>query len=345
MSKNLMCDQLVNLVYLRKDLEQECDSVKNKILDERTRKNVAAENDLKEKLPKFYKDLIEKLNEKLDVFKLIAYDLGKDVINFQKKVVATEIIANKQEKVLKKIDKKHSIYEREINEQIHEMREKFLYKLSELNQFRVLYVETENLLQESMEALMDCDKELCNKTKILKQYKCCIKKYKKIKASEAEKEEFENLKVQYEKMLEKSSNLQSIVNCIQDKICKINHEMELTRKIIRRKLRVIKEHDNWSVDHMLERKRSVQADIENSTIKLSREDFLINDLRNNIESLKDNIEVSEFSIKKLGQYLTKLSQNKSSGRRYINLSNEALKAEQKMVLGRDYMGSTFVIKS
>lgn len=340
-----MCDQFVNLIYLRKDLEQKCDTVKNEILDERARKKEIAENDLKEELPKFYKDLIEELNEKLDVLKLIAYDLGKDAMNFQKKIVATEIIANKQEKVLRKIDKKNLIFERAINEKIHEMREKFLYKLSELNQFKVLYVEAENLLQESMEALMDCDKELCSKTRILKQHKCCIKKYSENKVSEAEKEEFENLKIQYEKVLEKSNNLLSIVNCIQEKICKIDHEMELTRKIIRRKFRVIKDHDNWSVDHMLERKRSVQADIENSKIKLSREDFLIKDLRNNIESLKDNIEVSEFSIKKLGQYLMKLSQNKSSGRRYINLSKVALKAEQKMVFGKDYMGSTFVIKN
>jgi hypothetical protein len=296
-------------------------------------------------LPKFYKDLIEKLNEKLDVFKLIAYDLGKDSMELQKKVLVTEGIADKQGKMLKKIDKKNSILEREINETIHEMREKFLYKLSELNQFKGLYIETENLLQESMEELMECDKVLCSKTKILKQYKCCIKKYKQKKVSQAEIEQFENLKVQYEDMLQKSNKLLSIVSCTQEKICKIDHEMELTRKIIRRKLRVIKDHDNWSVDHMLERKKSVEADIEKSSIKLSEEDFVIKDLRNNIEALKDNIELSEFSIKKLGQYVTKLSKNKSSGRRYINLSTVALNAEQKVLLGRDYMGSTFVIKN
>ncbi|XP_070490982.1 myosin heavy chain, clone 203-like [Chironomus tepperi] len=344
MSKNLMCDKLVNLIYLRKDLEQECDNVKDEILDEKARKQEAAENDLQEKLPKFYKDLIEELNEKLDVFKLIAYDLGKDAMEFQNKAIATESLAEKQEKILKKIDRKNSIFERQINEKIHEMREKYLLKLSELNQYKGLYIETENLLQESMEALMDCDKELNSKAKILKQYQCCIKKYKENKASEAEKEALENLKAQYEIMLGKSNNLLSLISCIQEKICKINHESELTRKIIRRKLRVVKDYDNWSVDHMLERKRSVEADIENSRMKLSKEDFVIKELRNNIEALKDNIEISEFSIKKLGQYSTKLSQNKSTGRRYLNLSKIALKAEQKVVLGRDHMGSTIVIK-
>jgi hypothetical protein len=300
-------------------------------------------------MPKIYKDFIEELNEKLDVFKLIAYDLGKNAMELQKKIITAESIAEKQDKVLKKIDLKNSIYEREINEKIHEMRGKFLSKLSELNQYKNLYVESENLLQETIEQLMEVDKELSSKVKILRQYKCCIKKYKENKASEAEKEEFVNLKIQYENWLEKCNGLLSHVSYIQGKICKIDHEMELTRKIIRRKLRVIKNHDNWSLDQMLERKRSIEADIQNSTMNLSQEDFVIKDLRNNIEALKDNIEVSEFSMKKLGQYIGKLSQNKSFGRRYVNLSKAALKAEQKVlekvVLGRDYMGSTFVIKS
>lgn len=345
MSQNLMCDRIAVVIQQNKTLEEECENVKDLINDVRLKKQALVEAEMPLKLPNIYRDFIEELIEKLEVLKLITFDLGKESLDIQSKIEDFERISDTQENLLKNIDTKNCIFEREANEKIHDLRKNYIEKYKELNKFKELYIETENILQETFEKLKSHDKELVEKKKLLAQYKCCIKKLQENVEDENLKIEYEKLKCMYSNIEKKNKNMESILKCIREKICNAGHEIELTMKMFKRYLNIVKEHDCWTSEQMLKRKESLTKNVEKCSLTLSAEDIEIKDLKNRIELINKSVDESTSKLSRLQTLTDSLKQDKLTGRRYINLSKFALKTNKKVVVGRDYMGNTFIVES
>lgn len=335
----------MSLVIQQKETKVKCDELKQEIEEELDEQAEAFRGKKLLQLDNFYLDLTGKLIVKLEILKLFAYDLGKESLDLQTKLLNLEKLSEVQEELLKKIDNKNCIFERETNEKIHEIRKNFIKKYMELIKYKDPYTKTENDLQETMEKIKFLDKQLEDNMQLLAKFVTCIESLRNEQEDPSWKLRYEELKLAYEKWEKKIEQLNYILKCIQEKKCKAQIELELTRKIFRQKLEVVKEHDSLSFDDLLKRRKMLEEQLQEFSSKTTYQDKVIKKLRCNVDVLNRGINQSECSVEKLEKLVESLEEHKAFGRRYLKMSTFAMTPRSDLVIGRDYMGSTFIMES
>jgi chromosome segregation ATPase len=254
-TQNFQCNNFISLLQENQRLcgfygqiEYEVHEEKQRQLDE------AAGNEILTRKTRL-KEFIEQLNEKLALFKLMATDLGRELIALQDEIPNMENATQIQEKRLE--DFKWEIFkmEREVNIRVHEMRENFLKKFNELKDYEENVTENERLSKNLNQKAAEYEQELNAKKMELKIFMCRIERLKTVSNSVPD-EIIEKLQQNHEKLLKKRNKTNMSISCAKENIMKTQTEIDVVRKVIRSTLKVHKHYNEWSVDR--EKKKPLQ---------------------------------------------------------------------------------------
>lgn len=329
------CEKYVSLIPYHKNLKLKCKSLTSAIQDEKDRRKEEREVQFQISLPKLLKELNDNLYEKLELLKMKAFDLVQQSVNVQNSIKALENESTTHQQKINMLNKKIDDVQKSTNLKIHTTRDDFLRKYRELMDFKCRHEDTEKIIDESCKLQISIEKDLNTKRKELRGIMCKIKKQRESMEPNINIQQFNELRNAYEEKVKKLSQLNSTINCIQDKLCQAQHEDEITRRVYRSKLKIIKEHDDWSRQDLIKRKCALEKSLKR--LPIISEDRDIQSLSHEILVMQKRIEISEESIEQLRNTVDEIHGWKRPCVKSMNFSP----AKVTTIIATDYMGSTF----
>lgn len=334
------CDFYSSILPYHKNLKLKCKSLTNAIQDEKQRREEERKIQFQNNMQNFLKEFIEKIREKLELLQLMAFDLGKEYVKSQCSIKLLENESLTHQKMLDKLNTKIDNLKRDSNLRIHETREEFLKNYKKLEEFKTKYEESEKDLNEICKERKSIEENLKCKKKELKEIFCKIKKHRETIPENVDVKEFSSLRNSYEELVIKLTKLNSIVKCTEDKVFKAHREGELIRKVLRSKLKIINEHDEWSREDLMRRKNKLEEKFKVESI----EDSTIQQLSSEISVMEQKVKQSEEVIEELIAVVNKMIGFKRPCTKVAieNVLNQLKSEKKNPVIGTDYIGSTFV---
>lgn len=331
------CEKYLSLIPHHKNLKLKCKSLRSAIQDEKDRKKEEKEIQYKVDLHKFLKKYNDDLNEKLELQKMKAFDLTKEYVTCQSSIKILENESVIQQQKIKMLHKRIDGLQKSTNLQIHKTRDEFLRGYKELTDFKCKFEDNEKLLDENCKFQTSIENDLSCKRKKLKGIMCKIKNIRGSTEPNVDNHLFNELRSDYEEKVKKLSLLNSTINCIQDKLCQAQYEGEITRRVYRSKLKIIKEHDDWSKQDLFQRKCALEKSLNRLPFN-AEEDDKIQSLSHEILVMQKRIEISEKSIEQLRNTVEEIHCWKQPCTKSMK---QFAHAKVTTIIGTDYMGSRF----
>lgn len=346
-----MCNDYVNLLYQRKNLELSCRDKMQKIDIEKIKRADEEKLEAKMKIRLVLREYIEELNAELELMTTMVEDVGSELVESQSQYFDIEKILKAQEKALTKVEHKNQEIERKINDEVLNIRKNFAMKWTELDNARQKFTEAQQGLENFCTIENELELELKARKVELYRVSCCIKSARHSKSAtgnvtEKMLEEICLKQEKYEKICRKASGS---LEYRQQQICRLQQEMEIIRKTAIIKLNVAKLHDNWKTEKLLKRKEKLEAEREELS-DYDESDEVMRDLRVKIKLMGNDVDEAKQTIENLQKLLSDVDEAESSCKKIIKPSTKGQpklirnKSEEKLnyVIARDYLGSTFI---
>lgn len=336
------CDYYSSIAPHNRKLKAKCKRLLAAIQDEQNRRTEKRKEVFRLNLQQFLKDVISKLNEKLELLKTMSFNLGKNFVDCQEQLKSLEDESILHQSKVDFLNNKLDSVEKSTNIQIHNTRQEFLKSYKNLMNTKFQFESMQKELDEQCKEQMRLENELSLKKNQLKETICTIKKLRDAnEPSTVEVSEFDNLRNAYENLSLELAYLNSSINCMHDKMHRVQSESELIRQVFQSKMRIIKEYDEWSREGLMKQKNVLENRINNQGPQTS-DDLRIEKLKQQIVLVQQQIEKSEECMDQLVKAFDEIQVWKrpcwSGASRYKHPP-----LHQKVpVIAVDYMGSTFV---
>ncbi|CAO1423068.1 unnamed protein product [Diamesa hyperborea] len=347
-----LCECYVELLDKCKSLEDSCFALKDQI-DRKTIEEVDEERiDVKLNECNLLKETYKCLAEEAELAKLKMQDLGEHYGRYRCKFMQVSSVQEEQAKKIHDIEQENDEIEQQINGEILKIRQDFVKRWKELDLSRIQYGAINQQLVESCAEQAKLKKEL---RKTLCEQKVIRIELEVLRESESNDVEdlkkFDRLRSYSEDLLSKNSQMESNVDCIKQKICEVQRELDLTREFTTSKLSLTKKYQNWSFQKLLATKDELERDIEKckTNSQVSPQEITINCLSRKVGTVGRDLSEAELVIEKLKLQLTELLNPKScclkKKIKEIDPNKCKLKINDSQIFtvpGRDYHGSTIV---
>ena len=347
------CDWYSNILYERETVEKKClgniEEIESLVIE----KTDKEKREGKLKIPFLLREYIEKLNEKSELLMTMMQDLSREYIQGQSKLLNLEGILIAQKEALEKVESENQELEQTVNEEIKEIREKFIRKWKELDLERQEFENVQKELHESCEKEKKLTNELNKKKLELRKLKCCIKSLQKsMFPQKITMKMFDKLRRKEENFSKRYSNDLSSVQCYQEKLCKIQRELQIVHKVATSKLKMVKKHDEWRVEQLMSRKEDLETMKEKVSETYDDCDNVLKSLKLKISLMEKDVSDAGQTIKTLQAMTSSLLEKESVCRKVIKPSTHGQPKECKKpgnaydkmlaISAVDYMGSKFI---
>lgn len=274
-----ICDWYSNLLYERESVKKCCsENIKEieshiiKTIDEKKLEG-------KLKIRNCLHEYIEKLNEKLDLLMAIMQDLSREYIQGKTDLSNLEQVLAVQKEALEKVESENQRLENAVNRKIEEIRENFITKWKELDPNRQEFEDVHKELRESCKKENDLELELKKKKTDLKRLSCRIKTLRDgLYPQKFTMKMFDKLRRNEKKYMKRYSSDLSSVQCYQQKMCNVQRELEIFRKIAKSKLKMVKLADEWRVEQREAQRKELEALKEESSLMFDNSEKVISSL-------------------------------------------------------------------
>lgn len=302
------CDLYLNLLQEREKVNKCCLNDVNKIDSILIKKIDEEKLEGKLKIRYVLQEFIEVLNEKIEILMAIMQDLSREYVNKQLDYSRLEETLIIQKEALNKVEKENQILETTTNTQIHEIRNDFIGKWKELNATRKNFVDVEKELSDTLQKENSLKSKLISKKEEHKKLMCTLKSQRALLCPvKFTMEMFDKLRRKEEKYLKEYLDVTSCVECYKQNITKIQHELEVVRKIAKKKLNMVKLHDEWRMEQLECRREELEAMKEESSQQSDESDKLIDSLRSKICMMGKQVAEGQATVHKLQEMIESLS--------------------------------------
>jgi hypothetical protein len=351
-SNENLCDDYVNLLHQRKNLELSCREKMRETDDEKIKRFDEEKLQAKMKIRYVLRDYIQELNEKLELLTIIVQDISSELIEKQIEYSNIENVLKIQQKALAAVESENEEIEININTEVSKIRENFISKWSELDRARQNYTEHQQKLEKFCDKQNELEVELIKKKLEHHKILCCIKSIRNScsKTGNVTKKMYEELLQKQEKYLRKCKDVSRSVECYRQKICLLQQEMDIVRKTAIIKLNVTKLHDDWKTETLEICKEKLQSQRDVFSKSFDERDEIIRNFQKKIKLMETDVNESTKTIENLQNLLAKVAFQESSCKKVIKPStkdqpktlSKKLKQSDNFVIARDYLGSTFI---
>ena len=347
-----LCDRYVDLLSKCKALEDNCYVLKGEI----DRKTIA-ELDVEKIDVKFnesceLKETYKCLAEEAELLKMKMHDLGEHYGSYRCKFVQLMTLHDDQAKIIDAIETENEDIGQQINGAVLKIREDFLKRWKDLDlsriQYDAIYQQLNTSCIEQARLKKELKKSLCERKLIGIE----VEILKETQTNEfVDLKKFDRLRNYSESLLKKNMEIDSNVQCIKQKICGVQRELDLIREFTSSKLSSTKEYFIWSFQQLLTAKDELEKEIEKYKTKslMTAEDITINCLSRKVQTVGRNLTEAKFVIEKLklqvGELLRPESACLKKPLKEIDPTKCKLQINDSKILivpGKDYHGSTIV---
>ena len=347
-----LCECYVDLLDKCKSLEDSCFALKDQI-DRKTIEEIDEER-IDDKLNEcnVLKETYKCLADEAELEKLKMQDLGEHYGRYRCKFMQVMTVQEDQAEKIDDIERENEEIEQQINGEILKIRQDFLKRWNELDLSRIQYGAINQQLVESCDQQVKLKKEL---KKALCEQKLIRIELEVLRESESNDfvdiKRFDRLRSYSEDLLTKNTQMDSNVNCVKQKICEVQRELDLIREFTTAKLSSTKKYLNWSFQKLLTRKDELVKEIVKckGNSKVSSQEITINCLSRKVGNVGRDLSQAELVIEKLKLQVTDLLSPEGSCLKKpikeIDPNKCKLKINDSQIFtvpGRDYHGSTIV---
>jgi chromosome segregation ATPase len=336
------CEYYSSILPHHQTLKGNCKKLFNAIQEIKDRRNEKRKEVFRLNLQQFLKDVITKLNEKLELLKMTSRDLAKEFTEYQFQLKSLEnenIVQQSQVDLLKQ---KLENVEKFTNAQVHKTRQMFMKSYKNLMNAKFQFESMERELDERCKEQIKIQEEVSVKNNQLKQTLCIMKKLRDAnEPTTIEICKFDDLRNAHESLSLELAHLNSTINCMQDGIHRLQCESELIREVFQSKMRIIQEYDEWSREGLLKHKNLLESNISDQS-QQSSGDLKIRKLQQKILLIQNQIDKSEECMDQLVKALDEIQVWKRPCLYFSTKSLLPSLYKKSPVIAIDYMGSTYV---
>ncbi|CAO1440753.1 unnamed protein product [Diamesa serratosioi] len=279
-------------------------------------------------------------------------ELGEHYGSYRYKLMQVLTVQEDQANKIEAIENENEDIGQQINGAVLKIRQDFLKRWKDLDLSRIQYGAINQQLQASCTEQAKLKKELKKSLCELKLIRREIEALRESQSAEiVDLKKFDKLRNYSESFLTKNLEIDSNVQCVKQKICGVQRELDLIREFTSSKLSSTKKHFMWSFEKLLTTKNELEKEIEKckTSSSVSKQDITINCLSRKVQTVCRDLTEAEQVIEKLKLQVTELLSPASScpkkPLKEIDPNKCKLKVNDSKILtvpGKDYHGSIIV---
>lgn len=252
----------------------------------------------------------EKLIAEIEDYRVLIKELQSQIDVYRDKFMKAQEKVETQKLKINKLESSKNSIEKQVNEEIERIKEKFQEKLNELCPYPEKYAESRKELENARARVSVLESHLKEVTTQLTKAKCELKNLKQ-QPDESFEEKFEKMQIALEESQKKYCGLKKTKECLEDKLTVMNEELDTLRRDSAKILTTTKCTAEKNRQILHEQINCLEFELAQcratASLSLSEKEELINQLKQELNTLCGHFTGCQSQIKQLKEqveYLT-----------------------------------------